>query len=179
MKIPMNLPNRITILRMLLIPVFLVLISFQGTVFRFIAAAVFILAAATDMLDGMLARSRGEVTDFGKFIDPIADKLLVLMPMILLTASGDMWRVWAVMLMIAREIIVSGFRLVAAAKGIVIAAGWPGKIKTVVQMGAVVWLTLQIPLSVYALWAAAVLSLYSGLLIIMKNRELLGETTSA
>ena len=179
MKIPMNLPNRITILRILLIPVFLVLISIPGTVFRLIAAAVFLLAAATDMADGALARSRGEVTDFGKFIDPIADKLLVLMPMILLTANGDMWRVWAVMLMVAREMIVSGFRLVAAAKGVVIAAGWSGKIKTIVQMGAVVWVTLQVPFSVYALWAAASLSLYSGVVIIVKNRDLLRETTSA
>lgn len=175
MKIPMNLPNRITILRILMIPVFLLLMSFDGTVFRVLASAVFVLAAATDMLDGALARRRSEVTVFGKFMDPIADKLLVLMPMVLLTAGGDMVKVWPVMLMIAREIVVSGFRLVAAAKGVVIAAGWPGKIKTIAQMGVVVWLTLEVPLSEYALWAVAALSLYSGLVIIIKHRALLGE----
>lgn len=175
MKNPMNLPNRITILRILMIPVFLLLMSFDGTVFRVLASAVFALAAATDMLDGALARRRSEVTVFGKFMDPIADKLLVLMPMVLLTAGGDMIKVWPVMLMIAREIVVSGFRLVAAARGVVIAAGWPGKIKTIAQMGVVVWLTLEVPLSEYALWVAAALSLYSGLVILIKHRALLGE----
>jgi len=179
MKIPMNLPNRITVLRMLMIPVFLWLMSLEGTAFRWLAAAVFALAAMTDIVDGALARSRSEVTVFGKFIDPIADKLLVLLPMILLTAGGSMWQVWAVMLMIAREIAVSGLRLVAAAKGVVIAAGWPGKIKTVAQMGVVVWLTLQVPLSVYALWIATALSLYSGIMMMIKHRDLLGETANA
>jgi CDP-diacylglycerol--glycerol-3-phosphate 3-phosphatidyltransferase len=175
----MNLPNRITVLRMLLIPVFLVLISFQGMGFRILATAVFLFAAATDYVDGALARSRGEITDFGKFIDPIADKLLVLTPMILLTANGGMWQLWAVMLMIAREFVVSGFRLVAAAKGVVIAAGWAGKIKTVAQIGVVVWLTLQIPYVVYALWAAAALSLYSGALMFLQNRGMLRDMMRA
>lgn len=175
MKIPMNWPNRITIIRMLMIPVFLIFMSLEGTVFHWLAAAVFSFAAMTDMLDGALARSRNEVTDFGKFMDPIADKLLVLLPLMLLTA-GNIYQVWAVMLMVAREVLVSGFRLVAAGKGIVIAAGWSGKIKTIVQMGTVVWVTLRFPLSTYVLWASAVLSLYSGMEIIIKNRVLLGES---
>lgn len=173
---PMNLPNRITMIRMLLIPVFLVFMSIEGTATMWIAAAIFSIAAVTDMLDGMLARRRNEVTDFGKFMDPIADKLLVLMPMMLQAAKGGEHLSWAVMLMVAREIIVSGFRLVAVRKGKVIAAGITGKVKTIVQMAAVLLLTLNVPLSGVVIWVATALSIYSGVEILWKNRSFLEET---
>lgn len=176
-KIPMNLPNRITIARMLLIPIFLALMSIEGTIYAWLAAGVFALAALTDMLDGMLARRRNEVTDFGKFMDPIADKLLVLLPMILLTVKGDIGQTWAVMLMVAREVIVSGFRLVAVTRGVVIAAGWSGKIKTIAQIITVLLLTLRMPLADFAVWVSAALSVYSGMEILIRNRQVLEEAT--
>ncbi len=173
-KVPMNLPNRITIARILMIPLYLLLISLD--ISRWIPAAVFGLAAISDFVDGTLARRRGEVTDFGKFMDPIADKLLVLLPMILLCAWGYPIDVWAVMLMVAREIVVSGFRMVAVTKGKVIAAGPSGKLKTVVQIFAVLMLTLDIPMAWHACWLSALLSLYSGGEILLRNRQILEES---
>ncbi len=175
-RLPMNLPNRITIARILLIPVYLVLMAVIRTPRNIPAAAVFLIASVTDLLDGQIARKRGLVTDFGKFMDPIADKLLVLLPMILLVSTGGAIDVWAVVIMVAREIIVSGFRLVAVSKGIVIAADWSGKIKTVSQIVAVLLLTLDFSLGWYAAWFAAILSAWSGVEILVKNRRVLEET---
>lgn len=131
----MNLPNRLTVIRMvLIIPFVICMLAGKGTGASGIAALViFIAAAATDAIDGKIARSRGLVTDFGKFMDPLADKLLVVSALICLL---DLKRipVWAVLIIIAREFIISGFRLIASDNGIVIAAGIWGKIKTVVQM---------------------------------------------
>ncbi len=145
----MNLPNKLTVLRVLMIPVFVVFMmlsvgdaditvlraelpeSFR--MYRYLAFAVFCLASFTDFLDGQIARRCNLVTDFGKFMDPLADKLLVCTAMILLTAEGSL-SVLAVILIIAREFIISGFRLVASDNGIVIAASWWGKIKTTTQM---------------------------------------------
>lgn len=174
-KIPFNLPNRITIARILMIPLYLALMAAGAPLYNWLAAAVFALASVTDLLDGRLARSRNEVTNFGKFMDPIADKLLVLLPMILFCTKGDLISVWAVLIMVAREIIVSGFRLVAAGKGNVIAAGWPGKIKTTVQMLAVLLLTVDLRIGWYVAWAAAILSAYSGIEILVRNRKMLEE----
>lgn len=173
-KMPMNLPNRITIARILMIPLYLLLVSLD--IPRWIPAVVFALAAVSDFIDGTLARKRGEVTDFGKFMDPIADKLLVLMPMILLCVWGYPIDVWAVLLMVAREIVVSGFRMVAVTKGKVIAAGPSGKLKTVVQIAAVLTLTMNMPLAWYACWLSALLSLYSGGEILLRNRQMLEES---
>lgn len=125
----MNLPNQLTILRILLIPVCLLLWALGQPV---AAAVVFALAAATDFLDGYIARKRGIVTVFGKFADPVADKILVLTAMIFLSADGRL-APWAVSLVAARELMVDGLRLVAVGKGNVIAAGWLGKIKTNLQ----------------------------------------------
>ena len=176
-KIPMNLPNRITIARILMIPVYLILFTALDMQFNWPAAIVFAIASVTDFLDGSIARKRGLVTDFGKFMDPIADKLLVLLPMILMVARGGIIDVWAVIIMVAREIIVSGFRLVAVTKGNVIAAGWTGKLKTTVQIFAVLFLTLGFyTLGWWVSWIAAVLSVYSGLEIIIKNRSVLEES---
>ena len=131
----MNLPNKLTILRVLLIPVFVVLLlaDFWGKWLDYIALAVFIIASLTDMLDGMIARKYNLITNFGKFMDPLADKLLVCSAMICLLDLGRI-PAWVVIVIIAREFIISGFRLVASDKGVVIAAGYIGKVKTVFQM---------------------------------------------
>lgn len=129
----MNLPNKLTILRVIMIPFFLVFLYLDFSWAKWIALGIFIAAAITDTLDGQIARRCNLVTNFGKFMDPLADKLLVCSAMIALV---DMSRIpaWIVIIIIAREFIISGFRLIAAEKGTVIAAGMWGKIKTVVQM---------------------------------------------
>lgn len=175
-KLPMNLPNRITIARILLIPLYLLLLALVEQTPNWYAAFVFVIAASTDWLDGLLARKRGEVTDFGKFMDPIADKLLVLTPMIVFVGLGTV-NVWAVVLMVSREVIVSGFRLVAASKGSVIAADKSGKLKTVIQVLAVFLLTIGADVvGAVVAWIAAVLSVYSGIEMIVRNRAVLEET---
>lgn len=174
-KIPMNLPNRITIARILLIPIYLLLLALVDQSPNWYAAVVFAIAASTDWVDGQLARKRNEITDFGKFMDPIADKLLVLAPMIVFVSLGTV-NVWAVVLMVSREVIVSGFRLVAVTKGSVIAADKSGKLKTFVQMIAVFLLTLGANVLGDAVaWVAAILSVYSGAEMIVRNRAVLEE----
>ena len=125
----MNLPNQLTILRIIMIPVCLIL---WGLGMPLPAAIVFALAAITDFLDGYIARKQNIVTTFGKFADPVADKILVLTAMIFLAADGIL-PAWAVCVVAARELMVDGLRLVASGKGNVIAAGWLGKIKTNLQ----------------------------------------------
>ena len=171
----MNLPNRITLSRILMIPVLLVLMAGDSEAYRLAAAAVFGVAALTDFVDGLLARRRQEVTDFGRFIDPIADKLLVLLPLIMLCWQRADVSVAAVLIMLAREIIVSGFRLVAAGRGSIIAAEWSGKIKTLLQLLAVLLLILRLPYGYHAAWLAAILSAYSGVEILVRNRAVLEE----
>lgn len=135
----MNLPNKLTLLRILIVP-FLILVmllpeftSFPADTSAWIAAVLFIIAGITDTFDGRIARARHLITDFGKFMDPIADKLLTCSCFIMLTYTGKLHPV-ATIIFIARELIISGFRLVAAAKGVVIAADSLGKIKTLLQM---------------------------------------------
>lgn len=138
----MNLPNKITIFRVILIPVFLVLLYVSAIpANKWIALAVFIIASLSDMVDGKIARKYNLVTDFGKFMDPLADKLLVSAALIALIELGRI-PAWIVIVIISREFIISGFRLVAADNGIVIAAGWWGKVKTAVTM---VMLCVMIP----------------------------------
>ncbi len=180
-RIPMNLPNTITLIRIALIPVCLALLTGQGG-WRIAAAAVFAAAAFTDHIDGSLARKRNEVTDFGKFIDPIADKLLVLLPLICLLGEAPRHAGFAVAVLTARELIVSGFRMVAGARGKVIAAAWSGKVKTVVQIIAVLAVILA-PAGTgwavaawIAVWVSAAVSLYSGAEILWKNLDVLKET---
>ena len=129
----MNLPNKLTILRAIMIPFFLVFLYMSPGWSKWVALVIFIAASLTDMLDGKIARKYNLVTNFGKFMDPLADKLLVCSALI---ALSDLNRIpaWIVIVIIARDFIISGFRLIAAEKGIVIAAGWWGKIKTTVQM---------------------------------------------
>ena len=141
----MNLPNKLTILRVLLIPVFVVLLlaDFWGKWLDYLALAVFIIASLTDMLDGMIARKYNLITNFGKFMDPLADKLLVCSAMICLLDLGRI-PAWVVIVIIAREFIISGFRLVASDKGVVIAAGYIGTAKTVFQMIMIMLMILDI-----------------------------------
>ena len=142
----MNLPNKLTLLRICMIPFFVVFAKMGGFTHQVIAVIIYIAACLTDMLDGRIARSRHLVTNFGKFMDPIADKLLVMSAMIVLTAQGRMPD-WVCILMLAREFLVSGFRLVAVENGVVIAAGPLGKLKTVFQMAATIALMLFVPVT--------------------------------
>lgn len=168
----MNLPNKLTILRVILIPFFVVsLLVFHGEIrfLRYLAASIFIVASLTDMLDGKIARKYNLVTNFGKFMDPLADKLLVCSALVCFVALPDNpMPAWVVIIIISRDFIISGFRLVASDSGVVIAASWWGKIKTVVQMlmsvllilnfdGA--WFNLAEIISIYAALALTVISL--------------------
>ena len=131
----MNLPNKLTVLRVIMVPffVFFMLTDVGGSANKWIALVLFCVASLTDMLDGKIARSRNLVTNFGKFMDPLADKLLVCSAFICFVQFGTV-PAWVVVLIIGREFIISGFRLIAADNNIVIAANYWGKIKTVVQM---------------------------------------------
>ncbi len=140
-KPAMNLPNKITVFRILLIPVFVffMLVDFTGA--KWYALGFFCLASVSDFFDGYLARKNNLITDFGKFMDPLADKLLICSAMIALTSTTpDRMPAWVVILIIAREFTISGFRLIAADNGKVIAASIWGKVKTVVQMFMVILL---------------------------------------
>lgn len=176
-KLPMNLPNKLTLLRIFIIPLYFIALVIDPNSIKWGAFLLFCIASVTDWFDGRIARNRNEVTNFGKFMDPIADKLLVLLPMVYFSAVPGTLSVWATIIMVAREIVVSGFRLVAVTtKGNIISAGWTGKIKTSVQMLCVLLLTLGMnAFGGIAGWIAAILSLSSGAEIIVKNRSVLEE----
>ena len=142
----MNLPNKLTLLRVCMIPLFVILARMSPLWAQCAAVAVYGLACLTDLFDGRIARSRNLITDFGKFMDPIADKLLVMSALVVLTAQGRMPD-WVCILMLAREFLVSGFRLVAVENGRVIAAGPLGKVKTVFQMLSTIALMLLVPVA--------------------------------
>ena len=140
----MNLANKLTLIRIFLVPVFLLFIATKDIPYgSFIATFIFILASITDKLDGYIARSRNQITNFGKFMDPLADKLLVTAALISLVEL-QIVPGWAAVVIIAREFAVSGLRSIAAAQGRVIAASWWGKIKTVIQIIAIILLLLKI-----------------------------------
>lgn len=168
----LNLPNKLTLLRIVLVPVYLVLL---GAGMNLAALLVFIAASLTDLLDGRIARSRNLVTSFGKFMDPIADKLLTHTAFIMLCGMGRL-NVVACIIFIAREFVVSGLRLVAVEQGRVIAAGMSGKIKTVLQMALVMVLTVMRPglLGNLLTLAAAFMTLYSMVEYVWQNRAVLG-----
>ena len=142
---PMNLPNKLTIVRIIMIPVFLffLLTDCAGDYSKWIAVVVFILASLTDFLDGHIARKYNLVTNFGKFMDPLADKMLVSSAFICLVAQNKI-AAWIVIVIIAREFVISGFRLVASDSGVVIAASYWGKFKTNFQMFAIILLMLNL-----------------------------------
>lgn len=173
----MNLPNRLTILRVILIPFFIVFYMTEvipQPVGQYLALAVFIIASYTDHLDGKIARKRNIVTTFGKFMDPLADKLLVCSACICFIEKGKM-AAWIVIILIAREFVISGFRLVAASEGVVIAAGIWGKAKTVVQMCMIIALLIDFPFDWFyvieqiLIYASVILSVFSVIDYIRKN----------
>lgn len=182
----LNLPNKLTMLRMVLVPVYLVLLAFN---LNWLAVIVFAIASITDLLDGKIARKHGLVTNFGKFMDPIADKMLTHTAFIMLCAMGRL-NVVACIIFVAREFVVSGLRLVAVEQGHVIAAGMSGKIKTVLQMILAILLTVLpsfhlLPvlgmlsglLTIAAdllVFAAAAMTLYSMVEYVWQNRAVLG-----
>ena len=173
----MNLPNKLTLLRVAMVPLYLVLLwAFNDDKAMCVwPLLVFVAASLTDMLDGRIARSRNLITNFGKFMDPIADKLLTHTAFIMLTAIGRL-NVAACIIFIAREFVVSGLRLCAVEQGHVIAAGMSGKIKTVLQMMLVVVLTItgEGILPGLLTLAAAVMTLYSMGEYVWQNRAVLG-----
>ena len=175
----MNWPNRLSILRIALIPI-LVLMMYVDTGFsRVIALIVFLVASFTDWLDGWMARKYNIITNFGKFLDPVADKLLVLSTMIALCGQG-LFPAWACIVVLFRELAVDGLRLIAVEQGRVIAAGKLGKIKTSLQMVTLVLYllsscgaTLFAPVAEIMMWAAVLMTVWSGVDYFVKNREVL------
>lgn len=177
----MNLPNKLTILRVIMIPFFVVALMLEGganQMYRYIAAAIFIIASLTDLLDGNIARKYNLVTNFGKFMDPLADKLLVCSALICMIELGQL-PAWMVLIIISREFIISGFRLVASDNGVVIAASYWGKWKTTFQMISVVLLILNIQalsvITAAAVWISLALTIISLLDYIIKNAGVLLE----
>ena len=176
----MNLPNKLTVTRVILIPFFVFALLYQGgenQTFRWVAAAVFIVASLTDLLDGKIARKYNLVTNFGKFMDPLADKLLVCSAMICMIDSGQL-TAWFVIIIIAREFIISGFRLVASDNGIVIAASYWGKFKTVSQMAMVILLIADFGgvfdlIGEILIWVSLALTVISLADYVMKNKQVL------
>lgn len=175
----MNLPNKLTLLRVVMIPFFIVMLLMNNgetTTFRYVAAGIFIAASVTDWLDGAIARKYNLVTNFGKFMDPLADKLLVCSALICLVAL-EQFPVWMVIVIVSREFIISGFRLVAAEQGLVIAASYWGKFKTVTQMAAIILMILNISalymVTTIVMWAALILTVVSLIDYIVKNHAVL------
>ncbi len=178
----MNLPNKLTLLRVIMIPFFVViLLLFPNRLeARLVADGIFILASLTDMLDGYIARKYHLVTNFGKFMDPLADKLLVCAAMIGLIELREIPS-WVVIIIISREFIISGFRLIASDNGIVIAASYWGKFKTVFQMLMII-VMIAAPLhpvlktvAIILMWIALVLTIVSLLDYVIKNKDVLKE----
>ena len=178
----MNLPNKLTLFRVILIPffVFFLLTPFFPEYGNYIALVIFIIASLTDLADGKIARRYNLVTNFGKFMDPLADKLLVSAALICLVATGKL-AAWIVVIIISREFIISGFRLIALDNGIVIAAGYWGKFKTTFQMLMVIVLILDLPGTVFyvlgqvLIYIALILTVISLIDYIVRNKEVLKE----
>ena len=175
----MNLPNKLTMLRVIMIPFFVVFLLADITPYdKWIALAIFIVASLTDMADGKIARKYNLITNFGKFMDPLADKLLVCSAMIALIELGRI-PAWIVIVIIAREFIISGFRLVASDNGVVIAASYWGKFKTVSQMAMVILMIADIPqlqiVTTVVMYIALVLTIVSLVDYLVKNWGVMGK----
>lgn len=175
----MNLPNKLTVLRIIMVPffVFFMLTDVGGDANKWIALVLFCVASLTDMLDGKIARKYNLVTNFGKFMDPLADKLLVCSAMICMIDSGKL-TAWFVIIIIAREFIISGFRLVASDNGIVIAASYWGKFKTVSQMAMIILLIADFggifdAICTLLIWVSLALTIISLVDYIAKNKQVL------
>ena len=170
----MNLPNKLTLLRIILIPVFMVVLYWGFPYANYVALAIFIIASLTDMLDGKIARKYNLVTDFGKFADPLADKMLVTAAMLWFVENHQM-AAWMLLIVICREFAVSGLRMIASDKGRVIAAGWSGKVKTASTMVCVVLMFLPIPpvVNTICVWVITLTTLYSGVEYFVKNKDVI------
>ena len=176
----MNLANKITIFRVFLVPLFMIVLYSNTSYSTYVAAGIFIFASLTDTLDGYIARSRNMITDFGKFIDPLADKVLVSAALISLVELGKVPG-WVVVIIIAREFTITGFRVIAASSGITIAASSLGKIKTITQLVAIIMLLtnnypfnkLNIPLDIIMLYISLFFTVLSGVEYIYKNKTVL------
>ena len=170
----MNTANKLTMLRVILIPVYLVIWHLHFSYNFIVALAIFIIASVTDFIDGYIARHYNQVTDFGKFMDPLADKVLVLSAMICFCAMGR-FPAWALVIVMAREFAVSGLRMVAVDNGRVIAAGWSGKVKTFATM--VCLCIMHLPVWEWLMWVCviiiAVTTLYSGIEYFVKNKDVI------
>lgn len=186
----MNLPNKLTVLRIFMIPIFIIFMAVplelgqlhvadvSLPLTQLIATIIFALASVTDWLDGKIARSRGLVTNFGKFADPLADKMLVMTAFIMLVAQGKA-PAWVVAIIVCRELAVTGLRLLLVEHGEVMAAAWPGKVKTATQMFAIIFLLLNnfpfaaisIPVDQILLYVCLLFTIYSGVDYFTKNAD--------
>lgn len=176
----MNLPNKLTMFRVILIPFFVLFMLVDITnVDKWIALAIFIVASLTDLLDGKIARKYNLVTNFGKFMDPLADKLLVCSALICLVELSAL-QAWIVIIIIAREFIISGFRLIASDNGVVIAASYFGKFKTTFQMVMICLMIADIEalgiLTTVVMWLALILTVVSLIDYLVKNKDVMKET---
>ncbi len=170
----MNLANKLTLLRVLMIPAFLGVLYWGGPNSEYIALGIFVAASLTDFLDGYIARSRGLVTDFGKIMDHLTDTVLVTTVMLWFVQTGVM-PAWAVAIVIFREFAISGIRLIAAERGRVIAAAWSGKIKTACTMVFLTLMFLPLPewVDTLGVWVIVVTTVYSGLEYLVKNKDVI------
>ncbi|MBQ9033843.1 MAG: CDP-diacylglycerol--glycerol-3-phosphate 3-phosphatidyltransferase [Lachnospiraceae bacterium] len=174
----MNLPNKLTVVRMVLVPFFVaaLLLSKTNDSLKWVALALFVIASLTDFADGYIARKYNLVTNFGKFMDPLADKILTISGMICLVELGRIPS-WIVVIIVAREFIISGFRLVAAENGVVIAANYWGKFKTTFQMIMIILMIMNSPqlqiVTNIVMWIALALTLISLWTYIMANKQVL------
>lgn len=172
----MNTPNKLTLMRTLMVPVFVLCMYLDFNNSRIIATIIFAIASFTDFLDGYLARRDNLVTNFGKFADPLADKILVCSAMIMLVSSGEM-PAWAVIIIIAREFTITGFRIIAASENITIAASPLGKFKTVTQLISNILLLTGIeslrPAGIAIFYLAVVFTVISGADYLIKNKKVL------
>ncbi|HZJ82271.1 MAG TPA: CDP-diacylglycerol--glycerol-3-phosphate 3-phosphatidyltransferase [Clostridia bacterium] len=179
----MNLPNKITFTRIFITPVFIYLLFADFPNSRYIATIVFAIAASTDSMDGYIARKRGQVTNLGKFLDPLADKLLITSAIIGLVELGKISSIIAIII-ISREFIVTGFRIIAASSGVVIAASPLGKVKTILQIVSIIAILLNnfpfalvgFPFDTISIYAATFITVWSGVDYVYKNRLLLKDS---
>lgn len=176
----MNLANKLTMIRMILVPVFLIFSLVDTMTGHIIALSIFVIASLTDKLDGYIARKYNQITDFGKFMDPLADKLLVTCALIILVEK-NIFPSWIVVVIIAREFIVSGLRTLAASQGVVIAASQWGKLKTVLQMTAIIMALLSLivsaswlkVLTTITIYLAVIATIFSGVDYFVKGKHVL------
>lgn len=176
----MNLPNKLTVLRVILIIPFVILMLTEMVPYsKWIALVIFCIASLTDLLDGMIARKYNLVTNFGKFMDPLADKLLVCAAMICLLDMGIL-PAWAVIIIISREFVISGFRLIASDNGVVIAASYWGKFKTVFQMAMIIMMIANIEIlavvTTIVMYVAVALTIISLVDYLIKNKDVMKDT---